>query len=192
MYPYDKPDNLVEMFESSVTQYPDNPLFGTKNPQRTYDWVTYREVGKRVDNLRGGLAQLGVGKDDVVGIISRNRVEWAVAAFATYGLGARFISMYETEVFRIWKYIVADGAIKVLFVATPAIYLPGHSARRRCVSAPGRSCTSRTCPPWSVWLCESSSRRRQERRCTNALTGCSGAAPATCPWMGLLIAQRRQ
>ena len=122
MYAYDKPDNLVEMFENSVTQYPDKPLFGTKNPQGTYDWVTYEEVAKRVDNLRGGLAQLGVGKDDAVGIISRNSVEWAVAAFATYGLGARFISMYETEVFRIWKYIVADSAIKVLFVATPVIY----------------------------------------------------------------------
>jgi len=122
MYAYDEPDNLVEMFENSVTRYPDEPLFGTKNPQGAYEWVTYQEVAKRVDNLRGGLAQLGVGKDDAVGIISRNSVEWAVAAFATYGLGARFISMYETEVFRIWKYIVADSAIKVLFVATPVIY----------------------------------------------------------------------
>ena len=83
MYAYDKPDNLVEMFENSVTRYPDKPLFGTKNPQGTYDWITYQEVAKRVDNLRDGLAQLGVGKDDAVGIISRNSVEWAVAALSS-------------------------------------------------------------------------------------------------------------
>jgi long-chain acyl-CoA synthetase len=65
-YQLDKPDNLVALLEESVAKYPNNRLFGTKNKQGVYEWVTYREVGQRVDNLRGGLAKLGVKKGDAV------------------------------------------------------------------------------------------------------------------------------
>jgi long-chain acyl-CoA synthetase len=124
MYPYEleKPDNLVEFLERSVAKYPDHPLFGTKNVSGTYDWVTYREVGRRVDNLRGGLARQGIGKGDAVGLIANNRVEWAVAAFAAYGLGARFIPMYESELLHVWEYIITDSAVKVLLVSKQEIY----------------------------------------------------------------------
>jgi long-chain acyl-CoA synthetase len=124
MYPYEleKPDNLVEFLERSVAKYPDHPLFGTKNVSGTYDWVTYREVGRRVDNLRGGLARQGIGKGDAVGLIANNRVEWAVAAFAAYGLGVRFIPMYESELLHVWEYIITDSAVKVLLVSKQDIY----------------------------------------------------------------------
>ena len=121
-YQLDKPDNLVALLEESVAKYPKNRLFGTKNKQGAYEWVTYGEVGRRVDNLRGGLAKLGVKKGDAVGLIANNRVEWAVAAFATYGLGARYVPMYESELLHVWKYIIKDSGIKVLFVANPEIY----------------------------------------------------------------------
>ena len=72
--------------------------------------------------LRAGLAALGVNKNDAVGIIAGNRVEWAVCAFATYGLGARFVPMYEKELKSVWQYIIRDAEIKVLFVSNPKIY----------------------------------------------------------------------
>src|SRR3990172_2152323 len=96
-YQLDKPDNLVTLFEESVAKHPNNRLIGTKNKQGIYEWVTYREVRQRVDNLRGGVAKLGLKKGDAVGFIANNRVEWVVAAFATYGLGARYVPMYESE-----------------------------------------------------------------------------------------------
>ncbi len=117
----DKPDNLVEFLENSLARRPDRPLFGTKNAQGVYEWLTYRQFGRRVDELRAGLAGLGVGRGDAVGIIANNRTEWAIAAYATYGLGGRFVPMYESELPRIWEYIVADSAIKVLFVSKPEI-----------------------------------------------------------------------
>ena len=79
-------------------------------------------MGERIDNLRGGLSQAGVQKDNAVGIIANNRTEWAVCAFATYGLGARYIPMYENELEKIWKYIINDSGIKVLLVTTKEIY----------------------------------------------------------------------
>ena len=123
MYTLDKPDNLVELFEESLARHSDRPLFGTADQDGVYSWVTYAEVGRRVDNLRAGLSQLGIGAGDAVGIIANNRTEWAIAAFATFGLGGRFIPMYEKELTKIWKHIIRDGGIKVLFVANETVFL---------------------------------------------------------------------
>jgi long-chain acyl-CoA synthetase len=122
MFVYRQPDNLVKMIEQSIARNPDNPMFGTKQEDGTYAWITYRQVGQRIDNLRAGLAQLGIGPGDAVGIIASNRVEWAVAAYATFGLGGRFIPMYEKELVHIWQHIINDGGIKVLFAANEQVY----------------------------------------------------------------------
>ncbi|BBO69205.1 AMP-binding protein [Desulfosarcina alkanivorans] len=120
-YRYDHPNNLVALIEDSVEKFSENPLFGTKNPAGDYEWVTYGQVGRRIDDLRGGLARMGVKKGDAVGIIADNRTEWAICAFAAYGLGARYIPMYEKELPQIWRYIIKDGNVRMLFVATPEI-----------------------------------------------------------------------
>jgi len=117
----DKPDNLVDFLEGSVAKYPDCRMLGAKNASGVYEWITYREFGTRVDNLRAGLATLGIKKDDTVGIISNNRIEWVICAFATYGLAARWVPMYEAELSSVWKYIVSDSGIRVLFCSKPAV-----------------------------------------------------------------------
>jgi long-chain acyl-CoA synthetase len=122
MFTYDKPDNLVEMFEQSLVRNAERPLFGTADQNGTYSWASYRDIGTRIDNLRAGLAQHGITAGDAVGIIANNSTEWAVAAFATFGLGGRFIPMYEKELPKIWKHIIKDSSLKVLFVANDSIY----------------------------------------------------------------------
>ena len=121
-YQLDKPDNLIDLWEESVGRFAERKLFGTKNREGVYEWLTYRQVATRVDYLRAGLAQLGVGRGDAVGIIANNRVEWALAAFATYGRLAQFVPMYEAELVLTWKYIIQDSGLKVLFVSRPDIY----------------------------------------------------------------------
>jgi long-chain acyl-CoA synthetase len=117
----DRPENLVDMFERSVERHGPNKMFGTKNAAGEYEWVTYSEVGHRVDDLRAGMAAEGIGKGDCVGLIANNRNEWAVIAFATLGLGARFIPMYEAELTSTWRYIISDSGIKALIVSKPEI-----------------------------------------------------------------------
>ncbi|HOD28570.1 MAG TPA: long-chain fatty acid--CoA ligase [Syntrophales bacterium] len=116
-----EPDNLLDFLENTAQKYPDKPAFGTKTASGVYEWVTYGRFAERVDHLRAGLAKLGVGRDDAVGIIANNRLEWAIAAFASYGLCARFVPMYENELPKTWQYIVTDSAVKVLFVSKPGI-----------------------------------------------------------------------
>src|SRR5690349_16464095 len=107
--------NLVDLFELSAQKYGPRELFGTKSGA---EWVftTFAQVRKLVDDLRGGMASLGVGKGDRVAIISDNRIEWAIAAYATYGLGAAYVPMYESQLDKDWEYIIRDSGAKVLFV----------------------------------------------------------------------------
>jgi long-chain acyl-CoA synthetase len=118
----EKPDNLPELFENSVKKFADRSYLGTKNKQGEYEWVTYREIGRRVNNLRGGLASIGVKRGDAVGVICNNSVDWAVAHFATVGLGAFYVPMYEAELTHVWEYIIKDSALKILFVSKAEIY----------------------------------------------------------------------
>jgi long-chain acyl-CoA synthetase len=122
MYQIDKPDNVVEILEQSVAKFPNRPFLGTKNKNKQYDWITYEDFGKRVDNVRSGLQQLGIQKDDAVGIICNNSVDWAVCFFATSGLSARFVPMYEAELVQVWKYIITDANVKVLLISKKEIY----------------------------------------------------------------------
>jgi long-chain acyl-CoA synthetase len=121
-YQLTKPDNIVELFENSVKMFFDRPCLGTKNKQGQYEWITYQEMGRRINNLRGGLAGIGVQRGDAVGIISNNSVDWAVGHFATVGLGAFYVPMYEAELTHVWEYIIKDSGTKVLFVSKPEIY----------------------------------------------------------------------
>jgi long-chain acyl-CoA synthetase len=113
--------SLVDLLESARDRFGARPLFVTKDPAGWTE-TTYARFGELVDQLRAGLARLGVGRGDRVGIIAGNRVEWAVAAYATYGLGAAFVPMYESQLEKDWAFIVRDSGVKVLFVSSPAVH----------------------------------------------------------------------
>jgi long-chain acyl-CoA synthetase len=113
--------NLVEMFERSVRTFARNPLFGVKRGAQ-WSWITYEEVGAKVDAFRGGLAGLGVKRGDRVAIVSNNRPEWAVSAYACYGLGASLVPMYEAQHPKEWAYICADCSAVAVIGATGEIY----------------------------------------------------------------------
>lgn len=113
--------SLVDLCEKSCARFADGPLFGTK-VGGSWQWITYGEFGRLVDAFRGGLATLGVGRGDTVGIISNNRVEWAVGCYATGGLGAAWVPMYEAQRPEDWRFILLDCGAKVCICATRAIF----------------------------------------------------------------------
>jgi long-chain acyl-CoA synthetase len=113
-------ETLVDLFEHAVGTYAARDLFGTKKDGR-WTWTTYAEFGLLVDRFRAGLASLGVQRGDCVAIVSDNRVEWAVAAYACYGLGAAFVPMYEAQSPKEWEFILRDCEAKTLLVASDAV-----------------------------------------------------------------------
>ena len=110
----------MELCERSCSEHAERPVFGTKLGDR-WVWTSYRDLGRAIAELRAGLAELGVGRGDRVAIVANNRVEWAVSAFATYGLEAIFVPMYEAQPAHDWEYILADSGAKVAIGSAAAV-----------------------------------------------------------------------
>jgi long-chain acyl-CoA synthetase len=112
---------LVDLWDRTTKKYADKELFGTK-ANGTWNFITFGEFRSQTDDARGGLASLGVKPGDGVAIVSNNRIEWAATAFATYGLRAAFVPMYEQQAPDEWVFILNDCGAKVVFAATAAVY----------------------------------------------------------------------
>ncbi|ATB43979.1 long-chain-fatty-acid--CoA ligase [Cystobacter fuscus] len=113
-------ETLVDIYLKSIATFGPRPLFLEK---KSGQWVemTYIQFGQKVDDLRGGLVQLGVKPGDRVAVISNNRHEWAVGAYAAYTLGAAYVPMYEQQQEKEWQYILKDCGATLVFAATDAI-----------------------------------------------------------------------
>ena len=113
--------NLVDLYEQSCRDFATRELFGTKS-DGTWSFITYAEFQTRVDDFRAGLARLGIGAGDRVAMVADNCVEWAVAAYATYGLRAAFVPMYEAQAPDEWVFILNDCAAKLVIATRPHIF----------------------------------------------------------------------
>src|SRR5579883_1370579 len=122
--------DLVSMLAQSVRDHAARPLFGVRAPDGLWSWTTYAQFARQVDALRGGLALLGVRRGDRVALISRNRIEWAVACYATVGLGAAYVPMYEAQPERDWRHILTDSAARVCLVSGAAVVARAAEAAR--------------------------------------------------------------
>src|SRR5215510_2729737 len=112
--------SMLDLFEESVNAHPRRALFLTKLGGRWQE-VTYGETQSRIERVRRSLSRLGVGPGDRVGIISNNCVEWAVIAYAAFGLSAAIVPMYVSQPEREWEFIARDAGLTLLFVADEGV-----------------------------------------------------------------------
>jgi long-chain acyl-CoA synthetase len=113
-------DTLVDIYKRSIEKFADRELFGTKKGG-SWHWTSYREFGTMVDGFRAGLAGLGLTRGDAIAVIADNRIEWAVTAYAAFGLGVALVPMYEAQLDKDWEFIVKDCGAKALVVAKTGI-----------------------------------------------------------------------
>jgi long-chain acyl-CoA synthetase len=121
---------LVELGRESTQRFANRPLFGERRGT-TWQWMTYADWQGHIDALRSGLAQLGVAPGERVAIVSRNSAAWATAAYATYGLGAAFVPMYEAQRPQDWEFILRDCEATIVFGRTPEIVAALEAMRSR-------------------------------------------------------------
>lgn len=122
------PQNLVQLISKSCERFEDRPAFGTKREGR-WEWTSYREFGRLIDECRAGLHALGVRSGDVVAIVSDNRIEWACVYYAVAGLEATFVPMYEAQLPSEWKFILEDCGAKVVFGTAGKSYIQLNEQR---------------------------------------------------------------
>ncbi|MEA2214398.1 MAG: long-chain acyl-CoA synthetase, partial [Solirubrobacteraceae bacterium] len=102
---------LCAAFQLVAQRDPDGvalETFGASEP------VTWRRFAERVRGLTGGLHALGVGHDDTVAILLRNRPVFNVVDTAALHLGAVPFSLYATEPVEQMVALVADSRAQVI------------------------------------------------------------------------------
>lgn len=112
--------DLVTMLHDVVSRNADKPVFGVRR-ESGWQWTTYGDFGKQVQACRAGLAKAGIGRGDRVAVISNNRLEWAVACYACFTLGAIFVPMYESQLDDDWRFIIGDAGARLCLVSGEAI-----------------------------------------------------------------------
>lgn len=83
-----------------------------------YADISAAEVVQNVEGLSARLIDLGVKRDDRVGLLAENRPEWAYADLAILCAGAVTVPIYGTLPPKQVEYILKDSEIEVLFVST--------------------------------------------------------------------------
>jgi long-subunit acyl-CoA synthetase (AMP-forming) len=97
---------LTEAFQATVAENADRPAIRTKGDELSWTW---REYADRVERVARGLAALGLGHGDTVGLMLTNRPEFHVADTAAIHLGAAPFSIYNTYTADQIEYLAGDA-----------------------------------------------------------------------------------
>jgi long-chain acyl-CoA synthetase len=120
--------NLFDLIRSAAEKYGQKPFLAQKDTQGIYQWTSYYEIYDRVENFSSGLAQLGIGPQDHIGIIMKNSVEWVIAAFAAYRLGAVFTPIHHKELPQTWINIIQQSELKAIILHDEEVHAQIASA----------------------------------------------------------------
>ncbi|WP_176158345.1 AMP-binding protein [Burkholderia multivorans] len=81
---------IGRFLRDTAERFPERPAVVFREQQVRWTW---REFAAEIDVLAAGLAALGIGKGDRVGIWSPNRSEWLLTQFATARIGAILVNI---------------------------------------------------------------------------------------------------
>ncbi len=84
---------LAEAFQITAAANADRPAIRTRGDELCWTW---REYAERVERVARGLAALGLGRGQTLGLMLTNRPEFHLADSAAIHLGAASFSLYNT------------------------------------------------------------------------------------------------
>jgi long-chain acyl-CoA synthetase len=108
-------NTINDVFRNRVKKYGDR-LAIEKKLKGVWHSATWNEYYERARSTGLGLQSLGVGKGDMVSILSENRLEWLYTDMGTLGIGAVVIPVYPTLVAEEIAYILNNSGSKVIVV----------------------------------------------------------------------------
>src|ERR1700761_9557865 len=79
---------------------------------RTFTWSDYQT---RVHYFALGMVELGLGRDDVIGIIGDNRPDWVSAEIAAHAIGAMSLGLYRDVLEDEAAYLLTYGEARLVF-----------------------------------------------------------------------------
>src|SRR5919106_2888165 len=105
--------SLIKAFLATVERLGDDVAI--RDGDRGVD-MSWNEVRDHSTRIAGGLAKLGIGKDDTVALMLNNRWEFIPCDLAAVTLGAVPFSIYQTSSPEQISYVASDAGAKVAFV----------------------------------------------------------------------------
>jgi long-chain acyl-CoA synthetase len=122
--PAEQGTTIVEALLANGRRVPDRPAMRhcpSEHPAvGEWDAVTWADYGLAASQVAGGLAELGVGPGQRVGILSANRVEWHLADLGTLLNGSVTVPIYPTSSPSQVAYLLGHADVVVCFVDTHA------------------------------------------------------------------------
>ncbi|MBM9498652.1 long-chain fatty acid--CoA ligase [Leptospira sp. 201903071] len=114
--------NLAEMYYDSAQKFGDKAAFGTRNKNKEFITITFREVYETGVALATGLiADLGLKAREHVAVLSENRKEWIIANYGILLSGAvdvpRGADVTDGDI----RYILPHSDAKIVFVENESI-----------------------------------------------------------------------
>lgn len=110
---------LNHLVFAAVARHGKPDAFRIKRDRRWVD-VSHAEFARQVERLSLGLLSLGIAPGDRVGILSENRLEWAIADVAILTTRGVTVPVFPTLLPHQMEFQLKNSGMKVLFVSTAA------------------------------------------------------------------------
>ncbi|PJZ57174.1 AMP-dependent synthetase/ligase [Leptospira barantonii] len=114
--------NLAELFYDTAQKYGDQPAFGTRNKNKEFVTITFREVYENGLALATALiVDLGLKAREHVAVLSENRKEWIIANYGILLSGAADVPRGTDVTDGDIRYILPHSDAKIVFVENEII-----------------------------------------------------------------------
>ncbi|XP_022068492.1 long-chain-fatty-acid--CoA ligase 1-like [Acanthochromis polyacanthus] len=113
---YDDARTTYELFLRGARVSNNGPCLGSRKPKQPYEWISYREVRERAENLGSAFLHKGHSKttDPHIGIFSQNRPEWTITELACYTYSLVSVPLYDTLGTEAIAYIIDKASISTI------------------------------------------------------------------------------
>lgn len=115
------PTRIFDLLPRLKENFSKADAFGMKENGK---WRTYstQDFIDNVNQLSAGLLNLGIEKNDMIGIIANNRPEWHFADYASQQVSAVTVPIYPTISEKDVDFIFRDAKVKLVFISSKDLY----------------------------------------------------------------------
>ncbi|KAG8004266.1 Long-chain-fatty-acid--CoA ligase 1 [Nibea albiflora] len=113
---YDDARTMYEFFLRGARVSNNGPCLGSRKPKQPYEWMSYKEVMERTENLGSAFLHKGHSKTSNchIGIFSQNRPEWTISELACYTYSLVSVPLYDTLGTEAIGYIIDKASITTI------------------------------------------------------------------------------
>ena len=128
-----KYSSLAEMFFSVADRFSSKTAYKFKK-DGNYQSISFKDAADQVNNIAGGLADLGVEPGNKVALLSENRLYWSLSDFAILSLNAVNVPIYPSLLTKHIEYLINDSEAVAIIVSSEDQYKKVQQVQGKCPS----------------------------------------------------------